>query len=52
MMYTEQVQGQAPVTNQHTTKQLDTRSHILRGNECNLIYQLTVLEGNKACQRY
>ncbi len=52
MMYTEQVQGQAPVIKQHTTKQLDTRSHILRGNECGLINQPNVLEGNRAFHWY
>jgi len=36
----------------HTTEYRNTRSHILRGNECNLINQLTVLEDNKAFHWY
>ncbi len=52
MIYIEHIQAQAPVTKQHTIICLNTRSHILRGNECNLINQLTVLEDNKAYHWY
>ena len=51
MIHTKHIQAQAPITKQHTTKH-DTRSHILRGNECILINQPNVLEDNKAFHWY